>query len=251
MTGTELPPVSYKHPPITESVIGINFSSTTKLTDIRTVSKKFHAHYPHQQIVSNFDVAVEMPINQVNKVAANIHKNDGHRLSTDDMTQLLVFWPSSFTFSQLAPYPGWDIFFKRFVRDWGIWKRNIGHKEISRIGVRYINRVDIPIMDSITKYEEFLNVYPKLPESIDPLVGYAVQAASELKDLGCLLKINSAVVPSPILNHVSFVVDLDISKEINPPQSDNDIYDLLNNIRLQKNIVFEACITDRARELFQ
>jgi uncharacterized protein (TIGR04255 family) len=59
------------------------------------------------------------------------------------------------------------------------------------------------------------------------------------------------MVPSPILNHASFVIDQDIVKEINPPQSDESIYELLNEIRERKNKVFEDCIRDPARELFQ
>ena len=252
MTGSELPPILYKHPPITEAVIGINFSSPIKQADISSVNKKFHKHYPDHQAFSNFDVAFGLPIDQTNKTTTNIDKKeDGHRRSTADMTQLLLLWPSSFTLSQLAPYPGWDNFFERFVRDWSTWKRTVGFQTISRIGVRYINRIDIPVAGPIIKHEEFLNVYPKVPDSLDPILAYAVQVVSGLKDIDCLLKINSAVVPSPILDHASFVIDLDISKEINPPQSDNDVYDLLNKIRLKKNVVFEACISSRARELFQ
>ena len=251
MTVPEQPLMLYKHPPITEAVIGISFSSPVNHADINSVNKKFHKYYPHHQTVSNFNVAVGLTNDQINKPTADVNKEDGHRLSTADMTQLLLLWPSSFTLSQLAPYLGWDHFFERFVRDWGLWKKTIGFQIISRIGVRYINRIDIPITAPVIEYEGFLNVYPKLPDSLNPIHAYAVQAVLELKDIDCLLRINSAAVPSPILGHSSFVIDLDISKEINPPQSDNDIYDLLNKIRVQKNAVFEACVSSRARELFQ
>lgn len=243
--------VLYKHPPITEAVIGINFSTPIKKVDFNSVNKKFHSHYPNNKIVSNFDVAVEVHNGEVGNPTANFHKKDGHRHSTVDMTQMLVLWPASFSLSQLAPYTGWDDFLARFVRDWAIWKRTVGFQQIGRIGVRYINRIDIPIRNTITKYEEFLNIYPKLPANLDPVLSYAVQVARELIDIDCLLKINSAVVSSPILDHISFVIDIDISKELDPPQSDNDICDLLNKIRVKKNEVFETCISDRARELFQ
>jgi uncharacterized protein (TIGR04255 family) len=253
MTDPESPPAGYKHPPITEAVIGISFTSPIKSAIFDSINKKFHTHYPHHQMVSNIgvDVAVELSKNQIQKPTTNIKKMDGHRLSTADMTQLLVLWPSVFTLSQLAPYPGWDKFFERFVRDWKVWKRVVGFQTISRIGVRFINRIDIPITGPVTEYEEYLNVYPKLPDSINPINAYAVQVVSELKDINCILKINSAAVPSPILNHSSFIVDLDISKEVDPPQNDNDIYDLINKIRAQKNSVFESCMSKRAKELFQ
>ena len=242
----------YKHPPITEAVIGISFSSSIKQTDITSANKKFHTYYPHHQPVSNVAFGLHIDQTNNNKTTTNVSskKEDGHRRSTADMTQLLVLWPSSLTLSQLAPYPGWDQFFERFVRDWAIWKRTVGFQAISRIGVRYINRIDIPVKGTVIEHEEFLNIYPKLPDSLNPIHAYAVQSASELNEIDCILKINSAAVPSPILGHASFVIDLDISKESNPPQNDNEIYDLLKKIRTQKNSVFEACISNRARELF-
>jgi len=78
-----------------------------------------------------------------------------------------------------------------------------------------------------------------------------VQAVLPVVDIGCKLTLNSAAVPAPILDHASFVIDQDIAKEVDPPQSDEAIYELLNQIRVRKNNVFEACISNRARELFQ
>jgi uncharacterized protein (TIGR04255 family) len=249
MADPELSNMSYKRPPITEAIIGINFSSPIKQALISSVNKKFHTHYPQHQTTPNMSLGVH--IDKANNVTTNINKEEeGHRRFTADMTELLVLWPISFTISQLAPYPGWDHFLERFVRDWGVWKRTVGFQTISRIGVRYINRIDLPVTGSVIEHEQFLNVYPKLPDSLDPVSGYALQAAFELSDIDCQLKINSASVPSPILGHVSFMIDLDISKEINPPQNDNDIYELLNKIRVKKNSVFESCIRSHARDLF-
>ena len=127
----------------------------------------------------------------------------------------------------------------------------MGHPSVARIGVRYINRIDIPISGPIVEYEKFINVYPKLPDVLGPVNAYGVQAVLPIVDIGCKLTLNSAIVASPILDHASFVVDQDISKEVDAPQSDNAIYELLSEIRKRKNIIFEACITDSARELFQ
>lgn len=250
MTNTESPPILYKHPPITEAVIAINFKSPIKLTDINSVNKRFHTNYPQHLLLSN--VTVGLHIDQAKQTATTNTNNkvDGHRHSTADMTQLLVLWPNSFTISQLAPYPGWEQFFDRFVRDWTILKRTIGFKSIDRIGVRYINRVDIPVTAPIINHEDFLNVYPKLPDILNPINAYALQAACELKDINCLLTLNSADVPSPLLDRVSFLLDLDISKVVDLPQSDNDIYNLLNKIRVKKNVIFESCISDQARNIF-
>jgi uncharacterized protein (TIGR04255 family) len=241
----------YKRAPITEAVIEIRFTNPVTVKKLDKIYKKFSTSYLHHQDVKNIKVDLRLPGHQTGIPKAEFDQELGHRLSTTDMTELLVLWPSAFVVSQLAPYPGWDVFFQRFVRDWKIWKRSMGHPSVARIGVRYINRIDIPISGPIVEYEKFINVYPKLPDVLGPVNAYGVQAVLPIVDIGCKLTLNSAIVASPILDHASFVVDQDISKEVDAPQSDNAIYELLSEIRKRKNIIFEACITDSARELFQ
>lgn len=244
----------YKQPPITEAVIGINFENQIGEADLLLdLQKKFSQYYPNHQPVENLSFKIELGIGEDNKKTANadIAQEIGHRRSTADMTELLVVLPKSITVSQLAPYPGWDYFFSRFVRDWKLLKRALGFHPIQRLGVRYINRIDIPCHTPIVEHEEYLNIYPNVTDKYGPLTAYAVQAEVLMEDLECKLTINSAAVPSPILNHASFVIDQDIAREINVPQRDDEIFALIEKIRFRKNEVFESCVTDRARALFK
>ena len=100
--------------------------------------------------------------------------------------------------------------------------------------MRYINRIDIPIFDGLIEESEYINVYPQLPDSLGPLTGYGVQVQLPIREMGCGLLINSAAVPSPILDHGSFLLDFDIYMEGTPPQNNDGIYDLLNRIRVKK-----------------
>jgi len=49
---------------------------------------------------------------------------------------------------------------------------------------------------------------------------------------------------------VSFLLDIDLSRDSNLPQIDTDIWSLVDRMRPYKNSVFEGCITDEARGLF-
>lgn len=241
---------TYSTPPITEAVIGINFTSPIDPELLLKLNQRFDSHYPHHQPLQNFNVKLAFG-NSTDNSHPRIDTDSlvGHRRSSADMTQLVVFFPTMLVVSQLAPYPGWTAFFNRFVRDWEIWKKVIDFHRISRVGVRYINRIDIPVNDSLD-YAQYLNLYPRLPIEIGSLSAYAVQTVSLIEDIGSKLTMNTAVIESPILNHTSFLLDQDIAKEIDPPQRDEAIYALLGEIRNRKNAIFEACITERARELF-
>jgi uncharacterized protein (TIGR04255 family) len=241
----------YERPPITEAVIALTFAEAIEARDLEKADSNFGRLYPHHQGARNLNVHVLVPPAPNLRPDTTVNKDEmGHRRSSDDQTQIVILWSTSFVFSQLAPYPGWDDFFGRFVRDWTLWKKSIGYRKISRVGVRYINRIDIPITGDLTHYEEFLNLYPQMPDELGPVFAYGIQTQFAYHEIDGRITINSASVPSLLLENASFLFDQDIYKESNIPQNEEGLYKLLNQIHVKKNAVFEACITDRARELF-
>jgi uncharacterized protein (TIGR04255 family) len=241
--------VNYLRPPITEAVIGIDFSTRLASALVGKVNSRFAKLYPQHQELQN--VSVTFSVNVSTSMTGQAEtKKKGHRRSSADMAELLVIWPSAFAVSQLAPYPGWDKFFARFKRDWKVWKSVVGFIEISRIGVRFINRVDIPLVNNSAEYEKYLNIYPKLPVSLPNLNSYAIQSVSSLEDIGCSLTINSGVVPSPVLGKASFLLDFDIASGLNVPQNDSEVFKFLGRVRERKNEVFEASVSSSAKALF-
>jgi uncharacterized protein (TIGR04255 family) len=242
----------YSKPPITEAVIQIHLADVLETDDLNKVNGSFSRLYPNHLDVQNLNFAVEMTSKIGDQPKTQVHHQEtGHRRGIDDQTQVVVLWPTSLIISQLAPYPGWNDFFGRFDRDWTLWKRVVGYRKIHRVGVRYINRIDIPITDQVAYYEKYLNIYPSVPEQWGPNLAYGVQVQLPIADLGCILTINSSSVPAILLDHASFIFDQDIAKEANVPQNDKDLYKLLEDIHIKKNEIFESCITDEARELFR
>ena len=49
---------------------------------------------------------------------------------------------------------------------------------------------------------------------------------------------------------MSLLLDIDVSRMDELPQNDEGLWAFVDRIREYKNMIFEACITDRARELF-
>jgi uncharacterized protein (TIGR04255 family) len=241
----------YKRPPITEAVIAVAFGVAIDSGDLDRANGNFERIYPQYQHARNVDFQVIMPHRPGSVPDTKIQKDEmGHRRSSDDQTEIVILWPTSLVFSQLAPYPGWDAFFGRFSRDWELWKKVVGYRKISRVGVRYINRIDIPITGNVIQYEEILNIYPHMPDALGSILAYGIQTQLPYPEIDGRITINSASIPSPILNMSSFILDQDLSTENNISQTDEGLYKLLNQIHMKKNAVFETCITDRARELF-
>jgi uncharacterized protein (TIGR04255 family) len=164
------------------------------------------------------------------------------------MDEIAVLMPDSLTVSQLAPYSGWDTFFDRFKRDFTAVKRSNTNRSISRVGLRYINRVDIPATGNVVEHEKFVDMYPHVPDTLGPMVGFSMQAQFAIDSIGALTNVNSMPVPPVKLRHASFLMDIDVYKTISTTMTDDALYALLEKMRIEKNRIFEACVTQRARE---
>lgn len=240
----------YSAPPITEAVIEIKFSQPLEAGKLNKLNASLSKAYRQGKLVKSLLLDVELNEGEVQPRAsrADVH---GYRLEGADPAELLILWPQSIVLSQLAPYPGWDAFIARFKTAWKAMRRVGGYREIIRVGVRYINRIDIPFEDGKAEYEKHLNIYPKLPNSMISVDMYTVQTLSHLYGIDCSLRINSGRMPSPLINHASFLLDIDIAKENNLPMKDDALLALLDVIRGEKNRVFEDCVSDLARDRFK
>ncbi|WNB76634.1 TIGR04255 family protein [Methylomonas koyamae] len=240
---------AYDSPPITEAVIEIRFYPSINEKVLTKTVKAFAKYYPELIPIDQyeFEVIVDKGVPTTNTKTVREFKR-----TSQDMTEVIVLKNSAFVLSQLAPYKSWENFIARFERDWNLQNKIAGQREILRIGVRFINRIDIPRAenDLVNEYE-YLNIYPKQPAEIGPFLGYAVQSQMFLPEINSFLRLNSAVVPSPLIDNISIVFDQDISRESELPQNTKDILVYLNEVRGEKNKVFELCVTDKARELFR
>lgn len=239
--------LAYKRAPITEAVIEIRFSTALESKILEKVAKKFKKHYPEFRQVETHHVKIDIKLSDGKHSDKIEHE---YRLSSNDSSQILILQRQSFIIVQLAPYKGWNNFINRFEQDIELFKKHAGHRQIARIGVRYINRLDIPFSGSAVRTRDYLSIFPQHPDGLNPLIGYSINTKSVLIDLGSVLTINSAIVESPLPNYLSIVLDQDIGIDKEPPQSTEDVIKFLGLVRDKKNEIFESCITDKSRELF-
>ena len=209
----------YRQPPITEAVIEIRFAAPVSAERIAAISGDFKSLYPFEQRIAELHLQVNLPPTpEAGNASTQTIETPGHKRTSLDQTEILVLRPHNLTVAQLAPYPGWQTFFERFRRDWTLWKRLMSYRKISRIGVRYLNRIDIPtVSGQLIDYEQYINIYPHLPNLFPNVHGYGVQIIVDMPDIFCRMTLNSLSSPSPLLGHGGFVIDQDIYNENTPP----------------------------------
>ncbi len=162
--------------------------------------------------------------------------------------QVVQFKVNGFTFSRLAPYRTWEQLRDEARTLWNSYRQIVGTVEVARVGLRYVNQLDLPL--PIRDFRDYIRLYPEIsPDLPQEMTGFFVQVQIPQDDLGAMLILNEAMVPPSAPNVVSVVLDIDVSKQGFSPQSDDDVWSTLDALRVRKNLVFEGCITNNTREL--
>jgi uncharacterized protein (TIGR04255 family) len=237
----------YARPPITEAVLAVSYVTQLRQDVIEKAAGRLKKAYQSAEP----ETMTRFTVNTKTRESETTQSWSGVKLTSADQTDVLLCRSAEFVCSRLAPYPGWEQFRKRAERDWQIWRETVGSVQIRRIGLRYINRIDIPATETGLKIEDYLKIAVALPEGPNtPISGYALQVSRPLESDKLKLTVNSATVPSPLIGHASLILDIDVFRDDDVPRRNDEMWMLIEKMRAQKNVMFENCITDRARSLF-
>ena len=137
---------------------------------------------------------------------------------------------------------------------WGVMRKRIPGKEVEKISTRFINRLDIPARLEKVSLKDYCKIGVALPQALTTQAteNFLVQYSALDQKKEFLQNISLALAtPPPVIDHVSVVLDLDVVTATKIPAKDQDLWPILERLRIVKNELFEACITEKARELFR
>lgn len=229
----------YNNPPIAEAVISIEYDtlSSDRLVDLKRFAKEVGAQYPDQHSRLQHQTQIQIGAT-VGAVATQIE--DGVTCISTDRKRIAQFALSSVAFSRLAPYGSWGEFEQQVKPLWERFRE--GFVVTPRaLGVRYINRIEIP---SGHPMERYIRSYPEvssdLPQSIHR---YFMRIEIPIDD--GVLVMQQGFLPSSSPDLYAILLDNYLRYDVPELQ---DVWPLVLRARLEKNRIFEACITDNYRE---
>lgn len=238
----------YENAPITEAVIDIRVTAlpTTNPLDL----KKIALNNPSFSVMDLNQGTFQIKLGQSDKeaVIASTTPVGFHFKSSDEkyVHQLKI---DGFTSSRIAPYKDWDDLKKSAMTMWPQYKSIVNPQKITRLAVRYINRIDLPL--PVSDFEDYFRTFAKIsPDLPQELSGFVMQLVLPLNDIGATAIINEAIIPPTNPGTAAFVLDIDIFSEVNFTD-DSEVWNTLDKLRSAKNKVFEASITDKVRELIK
>lgn len=239
----------YDRAPITEAIIEVTCALDPNVTleDLaHVVDPDAFSASPAFAISGRIDITPEGIKGDTSgeKIGHVFRRHDGKRMVQSRL--------NGFAYSFMAPYSNWESFSAEAWQQWEAYRAIAHPTRASRLGVRYINKIDVP--QPTIEIKDYLrtaiDVSPYLPQLTSR---YFLQVVVPLLNFDSVATITSTMVPPPSEEQTSLILDIDAWQEVDISFAANAgeerLREALNDLHDAKNYVFEACITDATRGL--
>lgn len=239
-------PRHYSKAPITEAIIDLRARLDEGLTgESDDFDSQVLADFPNKELIQTASVTIgPAPDLQV----ATERQQIGVKYTSADGVRVFQATRDGFTFNHLTPYDSWEPFRDEAMRLWQIYKNVFRPVNVSRVAVRYINRLELPAAG--LDFDDYLLTFPRIgPDLPQLLAGFFMRLELPQVDLDSTLIINVTPAPSTDPNIYQVILDFDLFCDRPWSSDDEGIWGLLERLRVRKNEAFEASITDATRRL--
>lgn len=250
MSKSATKPKNYKNPPIIEAVIELRFVESLNEQQLEKLVLKQKSKFIIQTIE---EISVKfLPEEKTDQRSKAKTRIVGYKLiDRIDNSNIIQVKYNSISVSRFPPYEGWDELIAD-IKKYHAWYTSKKFKPLSRVGIRYINRIDIPAADNKIELEDYFKIYPHVPNTKFPDVNrFVVQTVAAIDDEKMLTLNMGTANEAPLLKHTSIIFDLDVAQSRNLPLNDTKLYRLLEDIRNKKNSFFEDLLTPKCKRLFK
>jgi uncharacterized protein (TIGR04255 family) len=159
------------------------------------------------------------------------------------------FRVDGFTFNKLEPYTTWEEVFGEARRLWSIYVQVARPLETSRVAVRYINRLRLPVPVDLGQYLEAPPVLPPpIPQTIREFLTRVVVNSRERNLSAILIQALEAQLDPAM---IQLLLDIDAFRELAVPPEDPSLTEIFEQLRALKNEIFFASVTERTVEMYE
>lgn len=239
----------YINPPIIEALCEFQFdqASPWDLTLIGQVYDELKETFPKkQQLQITFAAATT---SEVSEQIGTIPMIPLMRFLDNDGRVLVQLGQNLLTVNHLRPYTSWEDFFPLIEKVFNTYCEIAQPKSLQHIGVRYINRIDIP--KSRINLEDYFKFRPLIPEDLPQDIGtFLIGVRLPSESSRDTLHIQLATANPEVIDALSLI--LEISYIFSNP-GEVTLGSVLQRVDVAHKHVesaFESCLKEELKQLF-
>ncbi|MEK6804229.1 MAG: TIGR04255 family protein [Nitrospirota bacterium] len=233
--------------PITEALIDIRVTLPAKAREINHLAgldESFRSQYPDKKTIQRFQYKVELGASHSEETSS---KPLGFRYTSADSSQVIQATSSGLTFSRLPPYQDWSKLRQEGNRVWKIYSDHVRPETITRVAVRYINKLTLP--GPHIDFDQYLNYVPIVPKALPQVLGgFFSRIVVPDEKAQCVAIITQHFQPSP--SEIAVLLDIDVFRE-KVFAGDEEAWATLDHLRDFKNLIFFDSITEKTVKVYE
>jgi uncharacterized protein (TIGR04255 family) len=246
--------IHFPNAPITEALIDIRVKlpPQTDLAKLAVFHDAIKQRYPAKQERVSWRGHIEVkasPVAQVSQSAAG--GPDGYLFTSVDGRQVVQARLDGFTFSRLKPYDKWESLRDEARELWQHYIRIASPETVTRIALRYINRIEIPL--PIRDFKEYIlttpEIAPDLPQGLGSFFMRLVIPDAQTQAVAVVTETVEPIEESS--NRLPLIFDIDVFRMAAFDVTGKALWETLDQLHDLKNDIFFKSITPKAKELFQ
>jgi uncharacterized protein (TIGR04255 family) len=236
--------------PIVEAVIHWQARAGRPLDpeSLRKLLEERLPEYPNRQ--AQHEVQLTANKSQADTELTHHARWQGFRLQSDDPPHVVQFTSDGLIFSRLAPYDRWQSFEAEAFRVWDVFVDAAEPAAVQRLGVRFINRIEIAAGD---RPDKFLHIAKRPLKGMDlPTRSFLYRDVFTLAGTPYQVRLLRTIQSAEASGRTdALILDVDVHA-IEPGSMEREkIAQHLAKMRWLKNKVFFSSITKRAKDLFR
>jgi len=176
----------------------------------------------------------------------------GLRFQSADERHIAQFNRDGFVFSRLYPYQNWEHLRDESLRLWRIHADLAHPLEVQRMGLRFINRITLPVDE--VNFEDYLHPHPQPPRGLDlPFLGYFHHDSLAVPGYPYVINVVRTSQPphDPRVQGLGLILDIDVVTSHPLELRQGVLETKLAEMRWLKNKAFFGSITPDALKSFR
>lgn len=229
-----------------EAVLQFSWSPSKSLDELEAVLSS-PAFEDFEEPKSRFQI--DATVNVDEGAFSHRQRRVGFEIALRNGSEIVFLEEQRLVFVQRAPYDRWEHFSQRALALLSPTVSALRVDEFSRVGLRFVNRIDIPKPSINT--DEYVTVSFDGPRHDRGVIEeFQMRVVKPTEKEGIHYALVLATTASPLPGHSSILLDIDVFTRRPVPADDEKLMRTLGEIRNEKNEIFEECLTDEARALF-
>jgi uncharacterized protein (TIGR04255 family) len=241
-----------KKAPITEAIIDfrVRLPGGFEIERFKEAHPQFQKEYPH----AAEGQAIRGELKKAHGQPASCCEKDlgirGYGFHSADKKNIIQFRRDGFTFNRLRPYTSWNEIFPEALRFWSLYVQIAAPEEITRIAVRYINRLSLPSPQ--LNFADYLLAPPPLPQGVPQSVnGFITRVGLHDPQTMIGATVIQALETPLDEQYVPLILDIDVFQQNLADSDPAKILERFGDLRAMKNRIFFGSLTEKAIRLFQ